>query len=233
MIASMICNCCGRELRHVLAPPDPVYGLPICTCPACGVSIVRRKHRLRTHPVAFRRLDRAFNRMALTLFVILCVSGAAMLISALATRQAELHERAPWPALAHAVRNADKSELFSIGILLTIIALVQLLSGLVLSRLLWHWKTTHLALAWGALLAVLSAATIAVGLKIDGSPVFNRFALGLIGSMLQVAGVCWLLTATGLWVGKATMPSRDAIVARRFRHSLKWARKLQSRSRAG
>lgn len=171
--------------------------------------------------------------MALTIFVVLCVSGAAVLISGLATRQAEVHERAPWPALVHAVRNADKSELLSIGVLLTIIALVQLLSGLVLSRLLWHWKMTHLALAWGALLLVCCTSVPTVLVRIDAIAFEFGPVLRVYGSMVQVAGVCWLLTAAGLIVGKATMPSRDKIVARRLRRSLKWARKLQSRNRAG
>lgn len=171
--------------------------------------------------------------MALTIFVIVCVAGAAMLIAGLATRQAEMHERAPWPAFVHAVRNADKSELLSIGVLLSIIGLVQLLSGLVLCRLLWHWKMTHLALAWGVLLLVCCTSVPTILVRIDAIPFEFGPVLRVYGSMVQVAGVCWLLTAAGLCVGKATTPSGDAIMARRLRRSLRWARKLQSKSRAG
>lgn len=215
------------------APPDPVYGLPVCTCTRCGVSVVRRAHRLRTHPIAFRRLDRAFNRMALTLFVIVCIAGGAMVMAALMARQAEIHDRSPWPALIHALRNAKESELLSIGVLLTILALVQLLSGLVLNRLLWHWKPIHLAIAWGLVLLALCALFPVFIRHDDGGPYTFHYSTPTFVAMVQIAVVCWLLTSVGLFVGRLTTPKREVILARRYRRSLRWARKRLARRRNG
>lgn len=39
---SHLCMGCGDELAHLLAPPDPHYGLPIVVCPGCGLACVRR-----------------------------------------------------------------------------------------------------------------------------------------------------------------------------------------------
>jgi len=38
------CAACGAPLERVRAAPDPHYGLPIVTCPACGTSAVRTAH---------------------------------------------------------------------------------------------------------------------------------------------------------------------------------------------
>ena len=41
------CHGCGTSLYRVPARIDPVYGLPLVTCPACAGVVVRRKHPTR------------------------------------------------------------------------------------------------------------------------------------------------------------------------------------------
>ena len=214
-----------------------MYGLPICTCPHCGTSVVRRAHRFRTYPVEFKRLDRAFNRIALTLAVIVAVACSAVLIAAIASRLVVEHETHAWAALTRAVRSAPASDLLSIGLGLGIVAVVQILSGIVLARLLWHWTPAALAAAWLGVLALgAMLPTTALAMEVwnrSGPPgnAWQTIRLGLADRGQILAG-CWLVTAAGIFAGSLGRPTIEARRGRRLRRSLRWARKQQARQRA-
>lgn len=50
------CARCGTDLTRRRALRDPIYSLPLVTCPSCGLTVARRKHPL---PVWTRRVIRA------------------------------------------------------------------------------------------------------------------------------------------------------------------------------
>jgi hypothetical protein len=56
---SHTCPSCARELARVRAVPDPVYALPVVTCPRCAYACVRTKHPDLLFWRAFRRRARA------------------------------------------------------------------------------------------------------------------------------------------------------------------------------
>jgi hypothetical protein len=46
MAISHLCTSCGLDVARVRALREPLYGLPLVTCPRCGVHAVRRRHPL-------------------------------------------------------------------------------------------------------------------------------------------------------------------------------------------
>lgn len=233
VLGSHLCTGCGCELCRIPAPPDPVYGLPVCTCPSCGTSVVRRKHRTRTQPVAFKRLDRAFNRMALSLFAIAVFAGSALLIAMVAAYRARDYDLSAWSALIYPIRTADKAELFSIALINLIVATTQLSSGIILSRLLWHWKTKQLALAWLGMLVVMAFLPTLYHFVF---PTRGSLTLDLrhdLANRLQILVVLWIVTLAGLAMGKVSADERKLAANRRVRRSLRWARKQIRRRRVG
>ena len=46
MRKSHVCLGCGQEIRHVAAPLDPHYQLPVVVCPTCGQAAVRGPNRI-------------------------------------------------------------------------------------------------------------------------------------------------------------------------------------------
>lgn len=233
VIGSHLCIGCGSELRGVPAPPDPVYALPVCTCPTCGTSIVRRKHRFRTRPYAFMRLDRAINYLAFTMFMVALLSGAAALTAVIAVMDKEPDARSPVMTLIGHVRGASDSERFSIFLLVAILGGTQLLSGLILRRLLWHWRPTHLGVAWGGLLLAWCAGIL--GFRWWLNPGIKTFweAAEPMGPMLQILAISWVITLAGLLLGGVSALEQGEIESKQFRRVLKRARRRQRKGREG
>lgn len=227
------------ELRRVPAPPDPVYGLPVCICPGCGVACVRRKHRLRTFPLAFRRLDRAFNMIALSASVIGVSAGTALAVALGMTSIAARDRRGPFVATFLAVRSARPEELLSVGLLVGCVGMILAISGVLVSRVLWHWRARALVVAWGVVMALMALTPTALAVYGVGVPwpiphVGERVmgdVLDRLPSRAQVLAACWLVTACGIGIDRA-VPSGDHR-GRKFRKSLRWARKQVARRRAG
>ncbi len=231
VIGSHLCAGCGVELRGVSAPPDPVYALPVCVCPGCGLACVRRKHRLRTHPVAFRKLDRVFNRLAFSGFVVALASGTSLLIAVFMSLQSDRTGRGPFGATFSAIRSAPPEELFSVGLAVGSIGMTVSISGILLSRLLWHWRALHLILAWAGLLFAVSLAPTLFEISYgNGNSVAHDVTVRW-ASRLQALAMCWCATGLGVAIDRATR--RPGGSGRKFGRSLRWARKQQARRRAG
>lgn len=233
VIGSHLCIGCGSELRRVPAPPDPVYALPVCICPTCGTSVVRRKHRFRTRPYAFMRLDRAINHLAFATFMVALLSGAAALTAVIAVMDEEPDARAPVMTLIEHVRGASDSERFSIFLLVAILGGTQLLSGLILRRLLWHWRPVPLGMAWGGLLVAWCIGMLGFRWWLNPSVVTFWDAFEPAGPMLQILAISWVITLVGLFLGGVSARGQGEIELRRFRRVLKRARRRQRKGREG
>lgn len=231
VLESHLCAGCGRELRGIAAPPDPVYALPVCVCPGCGQACVRRKHRFRTNPVAFRRLDRAFNRLALGAFVLAISAGTSLLIAVFMSLQSERSGKGPFVATLGAIRSAPPEEVLSIGLAVGAVGMVIAISGVMLGRLLRHWKANDLIVGWAVVLIVVSLAPTFVEIvdwdvKARAHDLTSRWP-----DRLQALAMCWGATALGILIDRSTQ--RPDGKNHRLRRSLKWARKQQARRRAG
>ena len=231
VLESHLCAGCAHELRQVSAPPDPVYGLPVCVCPECGLACVRRKHRLRTHPIAFRRLDRAFNRLALAAGCVMFFAGTSLLIAVFMSLQAHRTGRGPFAATIGAIRSAPIEELFSIWLAIGSVGMVLAISGVLLSRLLWHWKAAQLVCGWAGVLAVVSFFPLVLPVAGWHADAITLDLVELWPSRLQALAMCWGATALGVPIDRMTGQSRHT--GRRFRRSMRWARKRVQRRQVG
>lgn len=227
------------ELRLEPAPPDPVYGLPVCVCPGCGVACVRRRHRLRTYPVAFRRLDRALNHLALSAAIVGVSAGTALGVSVGMTAIAARDGRGPFAATLASVRSSRPEELLSIGLLIGSLGMIVAISGVLVSRVLWHWRARGLVLAWGVVMALMAVtptalAVYGIGVAWPAPPMGERVMGDILDKLpdrAQVLAACWLVTACGIGLDRA-VPRGDHR-GRKLRRSLRWARKRVARRRAG
>lgn len=234
-----MCAGCGAELRREPAPPDPVYGLPVCVCPGCGVACVRRKHRMRTHPVAFRRLDRAFNMLALAAVIVGVSAGTALAVAVGMASIAARDGGGPFMATLAAVRSSRPEELFSVGLLVGCVGMILAISGVLVSRVLWHWRARALVIAWGVVMALMAVVPTAlavyeIGVAWPAPPLGERVMGDILDNLpdrAQVLAACWLVTACGIGLDRAV--SRGDRGDRKFRRSLRWARKRVARRRAG
>lgn len=231
VLESHLCAGCGQELRRVSAPPDPVYALPVCICPGCGLACVRRKHRFRTHPVAFRRLDRAFNRLAISAGCVVLFAGTSLLIAVFMSLQAERTGKGPFGATIGAIRSAPIEELFSIWLAIGSVGMILAISGVLLSRLLWHWKAVHLVSVWAGVLLAVSFLPLVNPIGQWDMDATTRDLVQLWPSRLQALAMCWVATAAGVLIDRMTAPTRNT--GRRFKRSLKWARKQVKRRQIG
>ncbi len=231
VLESHLCAGCGRELRRVAAPPDPVYALPVCICPGCGLACVRRNHRLRTYPIAFRRLDRAFNRLALAGGCVALFAGTSLLIAVFMSLQAERTGREPFTATIGAIRSAPIEELLSIWLAIGGVGMILAISGVLMSRLLWHWKSMQLLGAWAGVLVVVSVLPVLVPIAFWDADAITRDLGELWPSRLQALAMCWVATAVGVPLDRATGQAMGP--SRKFGRSLRWARKRIKRRQAG
>lgn len=238
VLESHLCARCGLELRHIAATPDPIYGLPVCVCPGCGLATVRRKHRLRTFPVGFRRLDRAFNRLAFAAGCVVLFAVSSLMISLYMASQAEARGTGPFAATFSAIRNAPPEELLSYALATASVGMVIAISGITLSRLLWHWNTKQLLVGWACVLGLLALTPmVPILLDIDTHQHLDRnqwLSLDLTRALpnrLQAMALCWAATSLGIAIDRGTRP--ELTTSRRFRRSLRWARKRLARRRAG
>ncbi len=231
VLESHLCAGCGRELRAVAAPPDPVYALPVCVCPGCGLACVRRKHRLRTHPIAFRRLDRAFNRLALGAFVVLLSAGTSLLIAVFMSLQSERSGRGPFAATLGAIKSAPPEELLSIGLAVGAVGMIVAISGVLLGRLLGHWRVNDLLIGWAVVLVVVSLVPTFVEIARWDVPARAHDLASRWPDRLQALAMCWGATALGVLIDRSTR--KPSGKNHRLRRSLKWARRQQARRRAG
>ncbi len=171
--------------------------------------------------------------MALSLFAIAVFAGSALLIAMVAAYRARDYDLSAWSALIYPIRTADKAELFSIALINLIVATTQLSSGIILSRLLWHWKTKQLALAWLGMLVVMAFLPTLYHFVF---PTRGSLTLDLrhdLANRLQILVVLWIVTLAGLAMGKVSADERKLAANRRVRRSLRWARKQIRRRRVG
>ena len=213
------------------APPDPVYALPVCVCPGCGRACVRRKHRLRTYPIAFRRLDRAFNRLALGAFVVFLSAGTSLLIAVFMSLQSERSGKGPFAATLGAIRSAPPEEVLSVGLAVGSVGMIVAISGVLLGRLLWHWRAKQLMVGWALLLIFVSLAPTLFEFTLWNTKAWSHDLTSRWPDRLQALAMCWGATALGVLIDRSTR--RPDGQNRKLRRSLKWARKQQARRRAG
>ena len=211
--------------------PEWQSPLPVCVCPGCGRACVRRKHRLRTHPIAFRRLDRAFNRLALSTGCVVLFAGTSLLIAIFMSLQAERSGKGPFAATILAVREAPIEELFSIWLAIGSVGMILAISGVLLSRLLWHWKAANLVIAWAALLMAVSFLPVVIPMAIWDTGAMQSDLAQFWPSRLQALVVCWGATALGVPIDRMTAPAASS--GRKFRRSLRWARRRVQRRQTG
>lgn len=231
VLESHPCAACGCELRRVAAPPDPVYALPVCVCPGCGRACVRRKHRFRTNPVAFRRLDRAFNRLALGAIVVAISAGTSLLIAVLMSLQSERSGKGPFVATFGAIRSAPPEEVLSVALAVGSVGMIVAISGVLLGRLLWHWKVNDLLAGWAVMLVVVSLAPTFFEFVESNTAARAHDLTSRWSDRLQALAMCWAATALGVLIDRSTR--RPDGKNRKLRRSLRWARKQQARRRAG
>jgi len=194
---------------------------------------------MRTHPVAFRRLDRAFNMLTLAAAIVGVSAGTALGVSVGMTNIAARVGGGPFAATLSAVRESRPEELLSIGLLVGSLGMIVAISGVLVSRVLWHWRARALVLAWGGVMAVMAVvptvlAVYAVGVAWPAPPLGERVMGDILDKLpdrAQVLAACWLVTACGIGLDRAV--SRGDRGDRKFRKSLRWARKQVARRRAG
>ncbi|MCA9271553.1 MAG: hypothetical protein KDA31_00770 [Phycisphaerales bacterium] len=192
---------------------------------------MRRKHRLRTNPVAFRRLDRSFNRLAMSAVCVAVFAGTSLLIAVFMSLQASRSGTGPFAATIGAIRNAPIEELFSIWLAIGAVAMILAISGVLLSRLLWHWKTAQLVFAWAGVLVVVSFLPLIVPVAEWEMGALSRDLVSLWPSRLQALAMCWVATAAGVPIDRITAPAKH--INRKFRRSMRWARKQVNRRQTG
>lgn len=69
MPISHTCAACGLSLTRLIAAPEPVYGLPVVTCPGCRTSVVRRSDARRLLDRRTRRTVEAVRRVLVAVLV--------------------------------------------------------------------------------------------------------------------------------------------------------------------
>lgn len=233
VLESHLCAGCGTELRRIASPPDRVYALPVCVCPGCGLACVRRGHRLRTVPVAFRRLDRALTRLALAMGVVVVSAGTTLVIAVLMSRQSPGRGSGPFVATYEAIRSSPPEDVLSIGLAVGSGAMVLAISGVLLGRVLSHWRPVPLVAAWAALLIVLSLTPAARPLIELNWPGLRLDLTDRWPGRLQTMAACAAATTAGVLIdrgaGRRGGPGRN----RRLARSLRSARRRLARRRAG
>lgn len=233
MLESHLCARCGTELRHVAAPPDPVYALPVCVCPSCGLACVRRKHRMRTFPLAFRRLDRAFNLLALAAVIVTVSAGTSLALAIFMAHASAQRSAGPFVAAYQSIRSAPPEELLSMGLILASVSLIVAISGVLLGRVLHHWPTGRLIASWALLLLMLSLTPMLGPIVDEDFAALRRDITRIWPSRLEALAACWCVTALGVLLDRWTARPAGTRPNRRLRRSLKWARKNIARRRAG
>jgi hypothetical protein len=140
VLESHICIGCGIELCRIPAPPDPVYGLPICTCPNCGTSVVRRKHRMRRVPNSFWRLNKLVWLLPTHLFFLLVTFVTFYSFAFFVQTNASDLGLNP---IAYLTPSLDKADLYSTVnsvVLVLLILMIPFSGGAWFGHNLTHWQ---------------------------------------------------------------------------------------------
>lgn len=80
------CGRCGDDLTRVRALREPVYGLPLVRCGACGLAVVRRRHPIERVVHGLRVADLALGLFATQLIACALATALACICSAVASR---------------------------------------------------------------------------------------------------------------------------------------------------
>ncbi len=150
------CHACGQDLSRLRATPDPHYALPVVTCSACAVSVVRR----RDPGVAGYRRARRVVRAGLTislqsLVMALTLTAAVALIGGIARTAHWEHRGNPLGVLLFRAGELHPDER---GPLLGVLAGVMLLLGLFTGA--WLRSALHHLQPVRAWLAIAGLATL-------------------------------------------------------------------------
>ena len=158
-------------------------------------------------------------------------AGTSLLIAVFMSLQASRSGTGPFAATIGAIRNAPIEELFSIWLAIGAVAMILAISGVLLSRLLWHWKTAQLVFAWAGVLVVVSFLPLIVPVAEWEMGALSRDLVSLWPSRLQALAMCWVATAAGVPIDRITAPAKH--INRKFRRSMRWARKQVNRRQTG
>lgn len=160
MAASHICLTCGIDLSLTRAVAEPIYGLPLVTCPECGAKAVRRRHPVVAHG---RRATRAAGGI-LAIAARVVIALLLMILSLLVIfgtdeglRGARLGWRdLPGQLMKPATERASRFDSWYQAEGVIVVAgwlAIALATGVFLAAAMPHWRRWRLWLAWTAILA--------------------------------------------------------------------------------
>jgi hypothetical protein len=172
MAIAHVCLSCGFDLARIRARIEPIYRLPLVTCPRCGVHAVRRRHPIWRTYRTLLRVDAALT-VLLVQFVLLVALLVANVCGALAVGE----------VVDGAIQRRKLSE-GEIAILVAFGLIVPIATGTWLTAGLAHWRRFA---GWSAFfLSVALILFVAMGAGFFGRAVADHGGLDWLVPVLYV-----------------------------------------------
>lgn len=223
MPSGHVCIQCGEDLSRLRVKREPHYGLPVITCPSCGVVVVRREHPLRAWWKRAMRMD-----AMLTALLLHGVMIAACTVVAIG--QIDFLGQAIKTVGFVTALEANTADFIATFILTPMLLGAYLTAGFV------HWRRRWLPwpIAFGFLSVLLLIRCMVMVMDRSSS---GAMAGQTIGEYIEVGLGWWMIdltflaatipaTLVGIPVGGAVLG-----VARKFRWTrYRWRRRQQRRN---